>query len=259
MLDKKVIRKSLIIILIILLILIAITFIRRTFSRYESNSESTAPVDMALWIVNEGFTTEELNLGEIIPIPKSKNDVFDSQILGIVEGSQTMASLFDDDTIIGYENYIKAINFTIQNYNEDADGNVGLVSSVPLRYEVKMTATTNMPLEYRLYQYDDSNTIIKSTPCVVSDTIVTDSDGTCYREIRALPHESNGNDFYLDDERVGGVNTEKDKFLLLAWLPDQDNDKLTSENENHMFADLMEYIKVEIKAEQITSSDSAGT
>lgn len=255
MLDKKVIRKSLIIILIILLILIAITFIRRTFSRYESDSESTAPVDMALWIVNEGFTTENLNIGEITPIPKTQYDLFDAHILGVVTGTQTMGSLIQDDTVIGYENYIKAINFTIQNYNEDEDGNVGLVSSVPLRYEIKLTTTTNMPLEYRLYQYDNSNSIINSTPCVVSDNIITDSDGTCYREIRALPHDSNGNDFFLDDEGIGGVNTEKDKFLLLAWLPDQDNDRLTSNSENHMFADLMEYIKLEIKAEQIMSGD----
>ena len=255
MLDKKVIRKSLIIILIILLILIAITFIRRTFSRYESDSESIAPVDMALWIVNEGFTTENLNIGEITPIPVEKNELFDTHILGIFEGTKTMGSLIQDDTVVGYEDYIKAINFTIQNYNEDGDGDVGLVSSVPLRYEIKLTATTNMPLEYRLYQYDNSNSIINSTPCVVSDNIITDSDGTCYREIRALPNDSNGNDFYLDDEGIGGVNTEKDKFLLLAWMPDQNNDRLTSNDENHMFADLMEYIKLEIKAEQIMSGD----
>lgn len=256
MLDKKVIRKSLIIILIILLILIAITFIRRTFSRYESDSESVAPVDMALWIVNEGFTTENFNIGEIKPIPKTNYDLFDADILSVVSGTKTMGELISNDTVLGYENYIKAINFTIQNYNEDEGGNVGLVSSVPLKYEVKLTATTNMPLEYRLYQYNNDNTVINSIPCEVTDSIITDTDNTCYREIKALPHESNGNDFYLDDEGASGVNTEKDKFLLLVWLPDQDNDKLSSD-QNYVFADLMEYIKLEIKAEQITSSDTA--
>ena len=255
MLDKKVIRKSLIIILIILLIIIGITFIRRTFSRYESDSESTAPADMALWIVNEGFTTENINIGQISPIPQEKSELFESQLLNIISGTATMSTILSDDTVLGYENYIKAINFTIQNYNED-NGNVGLVSSVPLKYEVKLTATTNMPLEYRLYKYNDSNDIINSAPCVVSDNIITDSDGTCYREIKA---SANANDLFLDDEGEEGVNTEKDKFLLLAWLPDQDNDLLTSSGENYMFADKIEHIKLEIKAEQLMSGDATGS
>ena len=115
MLDKKVIRKCIIIILIVLLILIAITFIRRTFSRYESDSEAIAPTDMALWIVNEGFTSENISIGELKPIPQGKYDIFDAHILGVINGTQTMSSLLNDDTVIGNENYVKAINFTIQN------------------------------------------------------------------------------------------------------------------------------------------------
>ena len=90
MLDKKVIRKSLIIILIILLILVGITLIRRTFSRYESNSEAVAPADMALWIVNEGFVSEEINLGEIIPIPKS---VHDEHLLSVLDGTMEIETV----------------------------------------------------------------------------------------------------------------------------------------------------------------------
>lgn len=252
MLDKKVIRKSLIIVLIILLILIGITFIRRTFSRYESTGESSAGTDMALWVVNEGFTSEDIYIGEIMPIPRKTSDSFESDILNVINGTMTLESLLGDESTIGtYEDYIKKISFSIQNYNEG--GTNPLVASVPLRYEIKLTTTTNMPLEYRLYQYNDDNNLLKNTPCVVSDEIITDTDRTCYREIKATPSNSNGNDFFLDNMTEGN-NKEKDQFLLLAWLPDQDNDKLSAD-ENYVFADLVEYLNVEIKAEQITSAD----
>lgn len=251
MLDKKVIRKSLIIVLIILLILIGITFIRRAFSRYESTGESSAGTDMALWVVNEGFTSEDIYIGEIMPIPRKTSDSFESDILNVINGTMTLESLLGNESTTGtYEDYIKKISFSIQNYNTDENP---LVASVPLRYEIKLTTTTNMPLEYRLYQYNDDNNLLKNTPCVVSDEIITDTDGTCYREIKATPSNSNGNDFFLDNMTEGN-NKEKDQFLLIAWLPDQDNDKLSSD-ENYVFADLVEYLKVEIKAEQITSAD----
>ena len=52
-----------------------------------------------------------------------------------------------------------------------------------------------------------------------------------------------------------GNNKEKDKFMLVIWMPDQDNDILTSENENYLFADLMDHLKIEIKAEQKMAGD----
>lgn len=249
MLDKKVIRKSLIIILIILLILVGITLIRRTFSRYESNSEAVAPADMALWIVNEGFVSEEINLGEIIPIPKS---VHDEHLLSVLDGTMEIETVLGKEVVKDYDQYIKPITFSIQNYNEKENGEVGLVSSVPLKYNIKITATTNMPLEYKLYQYKDDNTELNTTPCAVTDQLVQDDDNTWYRQITAV--SGGTNDFLLDAGLEADVNAEKDKFLLLVWLPDNENDALAS-TENHMLADLMEHIKVEINAVQRMSGE----
>lgn len=251
MLDKKVIRKSLIIILIVLLILIGIKYIRRAFSRYESIAETSSSTDMALWIVNEGFTSEDLYIGEIRPIPGMTQTNFDAAIWNLLSGTLSLEDFLGESDNIGtVDDYVKKIEFSIQNYNE---GENPLVSSVPLRYEVKLTATTFMPLEYRLYQYNEDGNTLKSLPCEVTERIVTDG-GIQYKEITAKPNESNGNDFYLDTMTIGN-NKEKDKFMLIAWMPDQENDDLETNTENYIFADLIEHLKIEIRAEQKLKED----
>lgn len=239
MLDKKVLRKSLIIILIILLILIGITFIRRAFSRYESLSKSSGDTDMALWIVNESFVSEEMYLGQIEPATDSASE------------------LLADNPVANYETtdprFLKQIKFSIQNYNE---GENGLIASVPLKYEIKLTATTNMPLEYRLYQYGDDG-VLKNTECTIEAELVQDEDNTWYKQVTALPGTYENNDFYLDNKEFDGVTVEKEKdeFLLLVWFPSQDFDIATSEQENYFFADKLEHLKLEIKAEQVMSGE----
>ena len=109
-----------------------------------------------------------------------------------------------------------------------------------------------MPLEYKLYQYKDDNTELNTTPCAVTDQLVQDDDDTWYRQITAV--SGGTNDFLLDAGLEADVNAEKDKFLLLVWLPDNENDALAS-TENHMLADLMEHIKVEINAVQRMSGE----
>lgn len=237
MLDKKVIRKSIIIILIILLIILGISLIRSVFSRYESEGKSSSDVDMALWIVNESFVSEDLYLGEIEPASNS-----DSILLA-------------DNPGANYESidskHLKQIKFSIQNYNE---GENGLVASVPLKYEIKLTATTNMPLEYCLYQYTDDR-VLNTTKCNLTTEIVTDDDGTCYKQMTALPVKETPNDFFLDS--VAGVTDrkEKDEFLLLVWFPDKENDVASDDQDNNVFADKIEHLKLEINAEQMVKEE----
>ena len=221
MFDKKVIRNCIIIILIIVLIFFGIKYMRRAFSRYESDGGTDAEMNLAFWVVNESFVTQGLSLGEIQPL---------------MEGE-------------GYnrDDYVKKVEFSVQNYKEDSN----ISSNVPLRYDIQIRATTNMPLKYELYQYGDDD-ILKAEPCVVSNEIIEDRHGTCYREIKAISSSLNVNDFFF--EKVDGENgKEKDKFVLEIWLPYQieeyDND------ENYIFADLMEYIEIEINAKQIISEE----
>lgn len=232
MFDKKVIRKCIIIILIIVLIVFAINFIRRAFSRYESDGESGANPSLAFWVVNESLTNEDIMIEEIQPLPINVPD---------------------------RENYIKNVEFTIQNYKNT------LSAQVPLKYEIKLLATTNLPLKYELYQYGDDD-VLKATPCIVSDELIKDDYGTVYREIKALPNKSNMNDFFFDKVE-GETGKEIDKFLLKVWLPDYENDGYNhihevegynfndANDQNYMFADLIDYINVEIKATQIISEE----
>ena len=221
MFDKKVIRKCIIIILIIVLIFFAIKFIRRAFSRYESDGMSTGDVSLAFWVVNESLTNEDIMIENIQPLPINAPD---------------------------RENYIKNIEFTIQNYKDT------IVSQVPLKYEMKILSTTNLPLEYELYQYGDDN-VLKTEKCVVSNELIKDEYGTVYREIKAIPSRSNINDFFFKKVE-GEEGKEIDKFLLKIWLPDYENDGYDyNDNQNYVFADLIDYINIEIKATQIISEE----
>lgn len=222
MFDKKVIRKSLTIIFLIILILIGITFIRRTFSRYESNAKSVSGADMAFWVVNDSLTTDFITIGELETMP---NGISDEE----------------------KETYKRKVEFTVQNFKDT------ITASVPLKYQIKLITTTNMPLKYELYQYADDD-IIKPDPCIFETNIVTDDDTTYYKELTAKPMKSGVNDFFFDgvyevDSGEFITGKEIDKFLLKVWLPNVDD------TENYMFADLLEYVKIEITAEQITTED----
>lgn len=221
MFDKKVIRKCIVIILIIVLIFLAINFIRRAFSRYESDGISSVGPNLAFWVVNESLTSQDIMIEDIQPLPTGAPDA---------------------------DSYIKNVEFTIQNYRES------ISSQVPLKYEIKLFATTNLPLKYELYQYGDDD-VLNSAQCVVSNELVKDEYGTVYREIKALPNKSNNNDFFFD--KVDGENgKETDRFLLKIWLPSNSDDGYSyNDEQNYVFADLIDYIKVEIKATQIISEE----
>lgn len=234
MLDKKVIRKSFIIIAIILFILIGIIFIRRTFSRYESDAESTASTSLALWVINESFVSEDIYIGELEPMPANAE---------IGELELMLANAENENQ------YKKEVEFSIQNYKDN------LVTSVPLRYSIKLITTTNLPLKYELYQYGEDH-VLKTEPCTLTERIITDEDGTFYRELSALPSRTpDGNNFFFEKVLEGENNKQKDEFVLMVWLLNNENDFLTSSTENYFFADLIEHVKLEIKAEQITSED----
>lgn len=221
MFDKKVIRNCIIILIIIALIFVAINFIRRTFSRYESDGKSLVKPDLAFWVVNESLTSRDIMLEDIVPLPVDAPDA---------------------------ETYIKNVDFTIQNYRES------ISSQVPLKYEIKLFSTTNLPLQYELYQYSDDG-LLKNSPCAVSNQLITDDYGTVYREIKALPSRENVNDFFFDkvEEEEG---KEIDKFRLKIWLPSNKDDGYAyNDNQNDIFEDLIDYIKVEIRATQIISEE----
>ncbi len=199
MFDKQVIRKNIIRILCIIAIIFAIVFIRRTFSRYESNADSGVEADMAFWVVNDSLQELDVYIGEIAT--------------GV------------------YKDY----TFTVSNFNDT------ISAKVPIQYRVVVDSTTNMPLQYSLYKKIDGN----DTICEQEETIYQDADGTYFKKMKS------------EEFNMGLVEHDSDKethtFTLRVTLPYHDEDGLNDgedDDENWMFADLVEYAKVSIDARQ---------
>lgn len=115
---KKVLRKRLIILLLMIIIIIGVYEIVRTFSRYTSSADIEDSVDLGFWIVEEGYSESTLFLDELYP----------------------------------RENYYYTYPFTISNY----DGQK--TTEVDMEYTINLIATTNMPLNYFVYQRIENTT-----------------------------------------------------------------------------------------------------
>ena len=97
-----------------------------------------------------------------------------------------------------------------------------------LEYEVVLTTTTNLPFQYVIEK--------DGVPCTMIEQLITDTDGTYYKEIKL---ETATNNLILE---TGSDQTHNFK------------NKLTfpkSNNENMEYADLIEYIKLDLSAKQI--------
>lgn len=74
MIDKKKLRKIVIILLSIAVIIAIILLGRRALSRYQSDAQSSADVDVAFFLVKDSTQEEELYLSDIEPgVPKTCN------------------------------------------------------------------------------------------------------------------------------------------------------------------------------------------
>ena len=67
MLDKKKLKKLLVILVLIAIIVVAIILIRNTLARYESDATSSKDVDAAFWIVNNTFESNQVVIKDIYP------------------------------------------------------------------------------------------------------------------------------------------------------------------------------------------------
>lgn len=189
MLDKKKLKKSIIILFLIAIIIIAIIFIRNTLSRYETEATSEKDVDVAFWMFHDDFQSASMIIKDIYP----SNNSFD-------------------------------YSFSVSNFEADEDGTITKRAETDLEYNLKITTTTNLPLEYAI----EKNGEILTT----QQNIFTDEDGTYYREIIIEP-----------SQMVEGEDLT-DNYVIKVTFP-KENDT------NAEYSDLIEYIKLDINAEQI--------
>lgn len=194
MFDKKKLRKSLVILLLVVIIIAAIILIRNTLARYETTATSDKDVDVALWVVDNSFKSDRMLLKDIYP----------------------------SDTSFDY-------TFTVSNYELAEDGvTITKRAETDLDYELVLTATTNLPLEYQIQK--------NGVTCTKTEELYTDSDGTYYREIKL---ETANNNLVM---RQGTDTT--DTFVVKVTFP-------KSNYTNAEYADLIEYIKIDLSAKQI--------
>ena len=91
-------------------------------------------------------------------------------------------------------------------------------------YELVLTTTTNLPLEYSILK-NGSN-------CSKTEEIYTDDDGSYYKRIK------------LPTVRMNHGSDTTDKYVLKVTFP-------KSNYTNTDYADLIEYIKIDLSAKQI--------
>lgn len=194
MLDKKKLRKSLLILLLIAIIITAIILIRKTLARYETMATSDKDVDVAFWIIDNSYKTDRILISNIYP----------------------------SDTSFDY-------TFTISNFEGTEDGGtITKRAETDLDYELVLTTTTNLPVEYEIQK--------NGVTCNTTEQIYADSDGTYYREIKL---ETDKNSLIM---RQGTDIT--DTFVVKV--------KFSKENDtNAEYADLIEYFKIDLSARQL--------
>ena len=190
MIDKKRLRKSLIILLLIVVIITAIILIRNTLARYETTATSEKDVDVAYWMIDNSFKSDRLLIKDIYP----------------------------SDTTFDY-------TFTVSNFEVGEDGTtITKRAETDLNYDLVLTATTNLPLEYTI-QKNGAN-------CTKTETIYADEDGTYYKKIK------------LPQGRMNQGTDSTDRYVVKVTFP-------KSNYTNVDYADLIEYIKIDLSAKQI--------
>lgn len=188
--DKKKLRKCLIVLALIAIIITAIILVRNTLARYETSATSEKDVDVAFWIVDNSFKSDRMLIKDIYP----------------------------SDTSFDY-------TFTVSNFETvENGGTVTKRAETDLEYELVLTTTTNLPFEYVIQK--------NGSTCAKTERLYTDSDGTYYKEMK------------LPQVRMNQGTDLTDTYVLKLTFP-------KSNYTNVEYADLLEYIKIDLSARQI--------
>lgn len=227
MIDKKRIIKSLIIISLIIIIIFTAIHIRNTLARYETTTATQRDVDVAFWVVDDSFKSERLIIDDIYPI----------------------------DTPFEY-------TFTVSNYNQgilesNIDDNI---AETDIEYELVITTTTNLPLEYEITRNGVTYTALQQK-------LIEDANGTVYRKMY-FGTDENPYPLIIDtiqpekdkDGNETGRNVKNkitDEYVLKVTFPEQSyvNGTLFDNRSNPDYADLMEDVKIELTARQKIQPD----
>ena len=119
-----------------------------------------------------------------------------------------------------------AYTFSVSNYNGNNH------SDTNLKYKVHIRTTTNMPIEYDLFNTLDYE---EEESCVVTNEVLPDGDGTIFRHI------------YSGEKRMLYSDDEIEYYTLLFTFPDDYKD--------YVYNGLVDYIEINIESSQILRTD----
>ncbi len=117
--------------------------------------------------------------------------------------------------------------FSISNYNNTKH------AETTLAYDLSIRTTTNMPIEYDLYETLD---ITNAPSIITSNTVTLDADGTYFRHIET----SGGDTFAFDEDCINN-------YTLLFTFPSEYNDEV--------YQSLIDYIEIKVDSHQVLSTD----
>ena len=116
--------------------------------------------------------------------------------------------------------------FSISNYNGTNH------SDTNLKYKIHIRTTTNIPIEYDLFNSLD---ISNANSCIINNTTNPDEDGTIFRHI-------------LTDEKKMLYNEDKiEYYTLLFTFPTEYNE--------YIYSGLVDYIEINVESSQILRTD----
>jgi len=105
----------------------------------------------------------------------------------------------------------------------------GLLTDVKMNYNLRIIATTNLPLEYKLYK--NQNYLSPTAANIITaDDVIPDDDGTFFRTM-ATPQET-----------FGFSEVETNQYTLLVYFPSRYKDS--------KYQDMIESIQINVGAEQ---------
>lgn len=182
--NKKDIKLYIKFVILLLCFIIVIQIFLLTMSRYESNSNSKANVDIAFYVLNEDYQSMTLNLGKLVP---SGN--------------------------------LYTYNFSVSNEKD------GKIAEVDIEYELKIRATTNLPLDMHLYKIENGNKKEGTS------SIEQDEDGM-YFNILKVDKQT----FYYSTPRT-------DSYTLEILFPEKYNEET--------YQDITDLIEISVDAKQI--------
>lgn len=182
--NKKDIKLYIKFVILLLCFIIVIQIFLLTMSRYESNSNSKANVDIAFYVLNEDYQSMTLNLGKIVP----------------------SANLY-------------TYNFSVSNEKS------GKIAEVDIEYELKIRATTNLPLDIHLFKIENGNKIEGTS------SIEQDEDGMCFNILK------------VDKEIFYYSTPRTDSYILEILFPEKYNEET--------YQDITDLIEISVDAKQI--------